>query len=234
MALLKPFSEFVNEAQSMMDIDQIHFGHPTREHKELIDKQDPIKEWFINSGEAQRIIAEAPTNTSETTRQDLEKIEDLIKNLTPEQIAFSRYADNVENCANMFIDILRNEDPDFGMGDFFRVDSMLEPLIFFLKDKINRPRPYQLAKALNVTMHPVIHTDACSAAYPSGHAAMGFLISEYYGAKYPNLKTRLVELGQKIADSRVQVGIHFPSDSEISKQIVKIVMDNNLIDKNMK
>ena len=48
--------------------------------------------------------------------------------------------------------------------------------------------------------------------------------------KYPNLKERLLELGEKIADSRVNVGIHFPSDSKISKEIAETIIKNNLID----
>jgi len=39
----------------------------------------------------------------------------------------------------------------------------------------------------------------------------------------------LYALGNKIARSRELVGIHYPSDTAISKEIVKIIIDNSLI-----
>jgi hypothetical protein len=116
------------------------------------------------------------------------------------------------------------------MGDFFRVDSQTEPILYYLKDKINRPRPYQLAKALQYDINPIIKTDACSATYPGGHALSAYFISQYFANKYPNLRESLLELGERIADSRVNVGIHFPSDNKISKEIAETIIKNNLID----
>jgi acid phosphatase (class A) len=68
-----------------------------------------------------------------------------------------------------------------------------------------------------------------SASYPSGHALTGFMISEYYANKYPKIAERLREHGEKIAYSRELTGIHYPSDTEISREICKIVMENKLI-----
>jgi acid phosphatase (class A) len=68
-----------------------------------------------------------------------------------------------------------------------------------------------------------------SASYPSGHAMTGFMMSEYYARKYPDVAIELYALGNKIARSRELVGIHYPSDTAISKEIVKIIIDNSLI-----
>lgn len=231
METIKSYSEFLNEEVTTPSIltNQIEFGNPIQEHLELINSECSVKAWFISSGMAQTIIDEAPLNDSETTKQDLEALELQLQKTTPEQIAFARHVDKVENFANMFIDILKEEDPNISMGDFFSVDSQTEPILFYLKNKINRPRPYQLAKALKYSVNPIIKTDACSASYPSGHALSGYFISQYFAKKYPNLKDRLLELGEKIADSRVHVGIHFPSDSAISRKIAEIILENNLI-----
>ena len=168
---------------------------------------------------AQLIIDEAPSNSSDITHQDLKELETKLKSTTPEEIAFARHVDKVENFANMFLDILKEEEPNISMGDYFRVDSQTESILYYLKDKINRPRPYQLAKALQYDVNPIIKTDACSAAYPSGHALSAYFMSQYFAIKYPTLREKLLELGEKIADSRVNVGIHFPSDNKISKEI---------------
>ena len=68
-----------------------------------------------------------------------------------------------------------------------------------------------------------------SAAYPSGHALTAFVTSEYYAKKYPEIAKQLRDHGQRIAESRELTGIHYPSDTEISREICKIIMENDLI-----
>lgn len=231
MKKIKLFEAFINEDANTEElVNSIQFGNPVIEHVELINSDCAVKSWFIDNNVAQLIIDEAPLNSSDVTHQDLKELETKLKSTTPEEIAFARHVDKVENFANMFLDIIKEENPNISMGDFFRVDSQTESILFYLKDKINRPRPYQLAKALQYDVNPIIKTDACSAAYPSGHALSAYFMSQYFAIKYPNLREKLLELGEKIADSRVNVGIHFPSDSKISKEIAEAIIQNNLID----
>lgn len=231
MKKIKLFEAFINEDANTEElVNSIQFGNPVLEHVELINSDCAVKSWFIDNNVAQLIIDEAPLNSSDITHQDLKELETKLKSTTPEEIAFARHVDKVENYANMFLDILKEENPNISMGDFFRVDSQTESILYYLKDKINRPRPYQLAKALQYDVNPIIKTDACSAAYPSGHALSAYFMSQYFAIKYPNLREKLLELGEKIADSRVNVGIHFPSDNKISKEIVEAIIQNNLID----
>jgi membrane-associated phospholipid phosphatase len=68
-----------------------------------------------------------------------------------------------------------------------------------------------------------------TAAYPSGHALTAFVMSEHYARKYPAISGKLLDLGARIADSREITGIHFPSDTQISKEICKIIYANNLL-----
>jgi acid phosphatase (class A) len=74
-----------------------------------------------------------------------------------------------------------------------------------------------------------MRTDAMTAAYPSGHALAGFVMAEYYARKFPDVANEARELGEKIARSREVVGIHFPSDTQISREISNIIWENNLI-----
>lgn len=234
MKPVKLFEDFIVEDSNLKIrgdmIDLIQFGNPVLEHLELINQECEVKSWFISNGMAQKIINEAPLNSSEITKQDLEELEARLKSTTSEEITFAKYVDKTENFANLFIDIIKEEDSNISIDDFFRIDSQTESILYYLKDKINRPRPYQLAKALQYDINPIIKTNACSASYPSGHALSGYFVSQYFANKYPNLKDRLLELGEKIANSRINVGIHFPSDSMISKQIADTIIKNNLVD----
>jgi hypothetical protein len=151
-------------------------------------------------------------------------------NATAEEITFARYADEEENIANLFIDLLKQHGHEVSMGDYFRIDSQTESLLFFLKDVINRPRPYQLAKCYNYPLYPLIRTDAMTASYPSGHALTGFVMSEYFSEKYPEVASELRILGEKIAHSREVTGIHYPSDTEVSREICRIMFEEKLIE----
>jgi len=241
---IKSFSEFnekkilhkksLHEAQmgvSDTDANQVIYGNQPLELQEISQKpDDKIKNWFIEEGLAERIKQEAPANDSEKTQEDLKILLEKTKNVSAEDVSFARYIDNVENIANYFIDILKQYGHDVSMGDYFRIDSQTESLLYFLKDVINRPRPYQLAKTFNYPLYPLIRTNAMTAAYPSGHALTGFVMSEYFSRKYPEAASELRILGEKIAHSREVTGIHYPSDTEISREICKVIFENDLIE----
>jgi len=213
-----------------LEINQIDYGHSPIEFVELMNKtDDPIKNWFTEAGLIEKIKAETPANDSVITKNDLQILVEKTSKATAEEITFARYVDDVSNLAQTFIDLLKENGHDESMGGFFGIDHQTESLLFFLKDVINRPRPYQLAKSLNYPVFPLIRTDAMTASYPSGHALTAFVMSEYYARKYPTVATELIELGERIANTRELAGIHFPSDTKISKEICKIIYDNNLI-----
>ena len=221
----------IGVADPSIDVNQIVYGtQPLELHETSQKTDDRIKNWFIEQGLAEKMSQEAPKNDSQKTQTDLKILVEKTSNATADEITFSRYADEEENIANLFIDLLKQHGHEVGMGDYFRIDSQTESLLFFLKDVINRPRPYQLAKTYNYPIYPLIRTDAMTAAYPSGHALTGFVMSEYFSRKYPEVASELKILGEKIAHSREVTGIHYPSDTEISREICKIIFENDLIE----
>lgn len=222
--------QFLNTDQKNIDINQIVYGNPPIEFKEIIeDKNDPIKNWFEKEGIIDKIIKEAPLNDSETTKSDLEQLIKLTANATGDDITFSRYADDQSNLPNLFIDFLNSKGYEETMDGYFRIDNQTDVILNFLKDVINRPRPYQLAKSYNIPLYPLIRTDAMTAAYPSGHALTAFVMSEHYARKHPEIASEVRDLGKRIARSREVVGIHYPSDTKISRYICSVMFDNDLI-----
>jgi len=230
MKYIKLFEDYQSVVpNNISNVNEICYGNPTAEKNEVANTDCPIRDWFIAQGIADKIISEAPTNDSETTKKDLETLLLKTKRATAEELTFARYVDSVDNLAQCYVDLLHQKGIEITMGDFFGIDTQLEPLVYWLKDKINRPRPYQLARAFNLPLFPLMHTDAMSSAYPSGHAITAFLMSEYFSQKYSEHRIELLALANKIADSREITGIHYPSDTEISKKIVKLVFTNNLL-----
>lgn len=226
---MKRYAEFLNEQEvrSVAALDYIRYGNPTQELRDVAENTSNPKRWFIETGLADKIIAEAPLNGSETTKKDLEVLLDKMSKVTPEDMTFARFVEG--ELPQAFIDFLAAKGIEETMGEYFSIDSQTEPLVFYLKHIINRPRPYQMAYALGLPLYPLIHTDACSAAYPSGHALTGFVMSEYYARKYPEIAGEIRAFGQKVADSREKMGIHYPSDTEVSRMISNVIWENNLL-----
>jgi len=217
-------------SKSVENIDGIVYGNAPIEFKEIIeDKEDPIKNWFEKEGLIEKIIEEAPLNSSETTKEDLSILIEKTSKATGEDLTFARYADDQSNLPNLFIDLLQSKGYNETMDGYFRVDNQTDVILNFLKDVINRPRPYQLAKAYDLPLYPLIRTDAMTASYPSGHALTAFVMADYYADKYPDISSDLKDLGKRIADSRELTAIHYPSDTKISRMIADIIFENNLI-----
>lgn len=212
------------------DINQIVYGNAPIEFKEIIEnKKDPIRIWFEQEGLIDKIINEAPKNNSATTKKELNQLIKLTSVATSDDVTFARYVNEQNNLPTLFLDLLNSKEYEESREEYFRIDDQTDTILNFLKDTINRPRPYQLAKTYNIPLYPLIRTDAMTAAYPSGHALTGFVMSEYYARKYPKIAKQMRDLGAKIARSREVVGIHYPSDTKISRYICDVMFDNDLI-----
>lgn len=210
--------------------NSIRYGHAPLEFVKLAQKvDDPIKEWFVSSGWVDKLKSSAPLNDSEVTRQDLDVLLKLTRSVTQSEVAYARFVDDESNIAKLFIRLLSESGYDESLEEYYRVDNQTLPLLFHLKDVVNRPRPYQLADHFGLPLYPLIRTDAMTASYPSGHALVGFVMSEYYSRKYPHLAKRLKALGTKIARSREITAIHYPSDTAAARLICDIIFKNDLI-----
>jgi hypothetical protein len=226
--MVKLYEEFSNELRVDAEVvDAIRFGYPTAELKGLVSDADPIIKFFVEKGFADEIIKNAPSNSGKTTQQDLKIMKAKMEAVTMEDITFARSAE--ESLEQMFLDFFRAKGKDVSMLDIQKVVSATDPIVFYLKNLIQRPRPHQLGWYYKAKLYPIIHTDANSAAYPSGHAMSCYTLAKYFGRTMPELQGELDNLAQRIADSRVYCGIHYPSDSEVSAKIANIIFKNNLI-----
>jgi hypothetical protein len=83
------------------------------------------------------------------------------------------------------------------------------PLIMAHKNYYNRPRPAQV----NSKITPEPSETAKTPAYPSGHAFQSYLIAQYLSKKYPLHSFSFYSIANRIANARVSVGLHYPSDN---------------------
>jgi hypothetical protein len=91
------------------------------------------------------------------------------------------------------------------------------PLLLSLKFQYGRPRPKQLAFMYGLDLKPYDTRTADTPSYPSGHAFQAFLLAYVLGRKYLAHANRLERIAMKVGQSRMDLGVHFPSDVETAK-----------------
>jgi acid phosphatase (class A) len=102
-------------------------------------------------------------------------------------------------------------------------------LVLRLKSYYNRPRPYQLAYYSDLSFNPFETITGNSPAYPSGHACQSYLAVMVVADRYPEKKKELLDLGKRIADTRLVLGVHYPSDNIFGKHIAAELFKNPAI-----
>jgi hypothetical protein len=102
-----------------------------------------------------------------------------------------------------------------------KISQELGALIMQLKNHYQRPRAFQVAYYSHQKFNPFETISGNTPAYPSGHACQGFFLCSVIAHHYPEKKDALMKLASKVADSRIIMGVHYPSDNLFGIQIAK-------------
>ena len=148
-----------------------------------------------------------PSNESE-----IEQVVEAVKNNDLDEET-QRNLD--ENNHKMMLDIV-----DEDMDDWKRFIEDVDIHTIKLKMKYGRQRPYEYSDKIE----SVTDTDD-SPSFPSGHAIEAYALAEVLAERYPDKKEELDKMAFKIANSRLQMGNHFPSDIEVGEKVGKMIAD---------
>ena len=225
MSKLKSFSEFAG----FKEIDAISYGNEAKKHRQTYANQEPviIKLAKENGIYDQLFLFQNPRNSSTETKSEIEEMITLQKSLSDSDIEL------IKNAENDLLGLINTRLIELGGADEMALLKSLiaitDPLLYKLKNFYNRPRPHQLARALDLEMYPVIPTTASTAAYPSGHAldtlTCGWLLSQ----KYPELSDQIVTYCEELSFTRVQAGVHYMSDLDFSKIIFDKLIESKTL-----
>ena len=100
-----------------------------------------------------------------------------------------------------------------------KMESEIVPFISFFKNLFNRARPKQINQNLNV----FYSVSANTPAFPSGHTCQAYYLAKKLSIKYPEKQQILFQLAEKCGQARIYAGLHYPSDHEFSKFLVKFL-----------
>lgn len=99
-------------------------------------------------------------------------------------------------------------DPD----EMREVVDGLVPAILRMKYAFNQPRPWQVSPALGSQLNVVRSPSSETPSYPSGHAIQAAVACSLLADRNPHAARGLDKIASAIAQSRLEMGIHFPSD----------------------
>lgn len=100
-----------------------------------------------------------------------------------------------------------------------KMEREIVPFITFFKNLFNRARPKQINENLNVFESVSANTPA----FPSGHTCQAYYLAKKLSIKYPEKREKLFELAEKCGQARIYAGLHYPSDHEFSKFLIKFL-----------
>lgn len=91
------------------------------------------------------------------------------------------------------------------------------PIIDLHKNYFDIERPNELARRHNIDFKSDYLESAKTQSYPSGHSAQAYYIAEKLSKIYPGLSRELMTMADMISQSRIDRGVHFPSDIKAGK-----------------
>ena len=110
-------------------------------------------------------------------------------------------------------EVLQNFNDEIGM------------VITSLKKHYNRPRPFQFAYYSEQNLSPFETVTGNSPSYPSGHACQGWFTCLYLIKRFPDKEKELTSLAKMIENSRIIMGVHYPSDNAFGKKIAETIVN---------
>ena len=168
-----------------------------------------------------------PKNDSNSVKQELNEMVEKVKLVREEanSIHFARYKRYDRNMMQSIVSAFTTKGMDIEELATSINDDII-PTIAKLKQKYQRPRPYQLAQYYKLKLFPYDTFSGHSPSYPSGHTIQAYVILNIIGNKHPQAYGFCKQFITDIADSRVYLGLHYPSDNDasylIGQEILKL------------
>jgi hypothetical protein len=175
------------------------------------------------------------TTTATHTRpyNDIQELQTVINIIqqerTPENISFF-HKTNID-VTKPFVDIVAPAQPATTSSSqtkrlLLRIllyvianNPLLHATSLFFKFYYSRTRPY---KRFPHQITPLsTSTSEHTPSYPSSHSLQAFAIQKHLTKLYPEHAAHIASTADRIADSRVIGGVHYPSDKEFARHLAK-------------
>jgi hypothetical protein len=125
----------------------------------------------------------------------------------------------------LFRKFLDSKGLTFNESYYSKLKVDLIPLIHEMKEHYDRPRPGQVAQYFGINFIPDQLETAQSPSYPSGHTIQAYVLALKFAEQFPEYSDDLLNIAEIISQSRIDRGVHFPSDIDFGRQIAYLIFD---------
>ena len=185
--------------------------------KESMEETEKKVQKHFRDGWQSIELAPPPENDSQETKDELVEITRYQEARTKEDENSIAVSDVMESYH--FREYLDANKLDYKSSEITAIVDDVWKVTRTHKNKYNRPRPYQVAKALNMDFDTMYGESMATPAYPSGHSCGTRLIAEYLSQKHPAHRKQFVAIAERIGLGRIQAGFHYRSDHEAGKEL---------------
>lgn len=176
-----------------------------------LQSDSATKEMFFNK--------QYPSNISPEVRSELKELRKRTTTVSPADLEFAKQSE--KDHYGLWIKILHNMGISVPKSFFDNIEENTDGLMFTLKYHYNRPRPVQLGHYHDIPVNPAIYSNANSPAFPSGHAMEARLFALILSEKYSFAADKIMDIGDRMAESRLNAGLHYPSDTEFGYEVAQ-------------
>lgn len=155
----------------------------------------------------------------EGEEEEIQRILLLQESLNEEDKKFIKEVD--QNLPSVFYNwlVLRGQKPSMSKIKSFQLSEEERGMIMKIKEGVKRKRPFlKESKIINIPECKETYS------YPSKTTTECYKMTECLSECYPHLREGLYALANKISQSRVQGGVHFPSDVDAGRSIAKGIL----------
>ena len=201
------------------DIDHVIYGHPTERDAKIMRADTP--DFTLDP---KKVEIDPPfDNSSPETKAELEEIRRVMDSTST--LNFRRFDE-------LFTDDFQKYCSDFKLPISYKrlkeLSYQVAVFVHTLKYKYNRPRPDQISPFHQAGITPAPTLTGRTPAYPSGHAAQSRFLARYIGHRFPDYADGAMKLADMIADSRIEGGVHYPSDNKAGQELADLLFQDYL------
>lgn len=217
--LMKSFKRFTTE-------NTVSYGKLQPQDELKIKANDNIISYFRDNGLLSKYENMNPPSNEETM-QELLYLKDRMSKISDLDLDFASKAETDETeMYRKFADQIEIKLPQNFVSEIL---NQVESILFYLKKHHDRARPEQFAAVHNVPFQTSITHSTFHPAYPSGHALDSYIMEHFLTLLSPENESDIKEFTKQMRESRLNAGLHYPSDNKISKTLANDIIRHKLI-----
>lgn len=166
-------------------------------------------------------LPDFPTNSNDEISEITKKI---LKTKDSDRAEFIRHDKKSPPFYMEFLEQVDDFDKNFKKF-FVEVSEQLCHICSYFKEKYDRPRPQVYSKNHDIDFPNIDTETGTSPSYPSGHSMISYFLADLLSQKFPKSAKKLTKLADTIAEGRVKLGVHYPSDIAAGKLLAKKLME---------